>query len=347
MKIGFFIPNTVPNHNVSCLMQGFHALGWEVYTNGDVHNSTYSRGISTPYAVVASDYLRKVGNDALLHDILVVDVSHGYGDNLDNLTRIAQTRPVVLVNMEDTCNFDDYADCFIAFTAHYNRLATREGRIFPLAIGLSEDIIQLSAAQDLGHKRNSIVRNFNSTFSQSVRNALDLVLVEGLARVFDVDRRVTAPAQYLEQLAQVSCVCAYGGEFMPDYWAYDYLRANWEKAGQTTYKFKSITTSPVVLRWDSWRYFEAAIMGCAPIQLDFEKYGFVLPVNPEPWVHYVPVDLAAASNLPEYLHRQVQDDPAFLVRIGANARQWALQHYNPRSQAEYVLQTVRSLWPGL
>jgi hypothetical protein len=324
-------------------MQGFHALGWDVYTNGHIHNGLYSRGISTPYAIAKSGYLNLVGNNELLHDILVVDVSHGYGDNLQTLSKIAESRPVVVVNMEDTTNFWDAPECFIAFTAHFNRLATREGRIFPLGIGLSDDIIELANAQYLGNKRNVIVRNFNATFSQSVRNALDLVLVEGLEKYFEVDRRNSTPEQYLQQLSSVNAVCAYGGEFIPDYWGFEYLRAEWEKQGQFTYKFKYMGATPVVLRWDSWRYFESAVMACAPIQLDFDKYGFVLPVNPEPWVHYIPVDLSYASNIPHDLSDRVSDDPEYLTKIGRNARQWVLENYSPSAQAKYVLSVIDSL----
>ncbi|MBF0544781.1 MAG: hypothetical protein HQM08_10125 [Candidatus Riflebacteria bacterium] len=345
MKIGFFIPNNVISHSVGCLMQGFHALGWEVHTNGDVKNALSSRGISTPFAVVPAEFLCRTEKNELPSDILLVDVSDGYGEDYDRLCKIAATKPVVLVNMGGMTNFWDYPDFFIVFTTHFNRLATREGRIFPLSFGLSEDTILLSNGKDLSQKRNIIIRNFSATFSQSVRNALDLMLVESLEKLFKVDRRKTDPSDYLAQLSEVAAVCAYGGEFVPDYWGYDYLRDRWEKMRIKTYKFKYMGASPVVLRWDSWRYFESSVMGCAPIQMDFNEYGFVWPINPEPWVHYIPVNLNSVSDLPQYLSDRVKDSPDFLIQIGRNARSWVIENYNPRKQAEYVLSVVQATWP--
>lgn len=96
----------------------------------------------------------------------------------------------------------------------------------------------------------------------------------------------------------------------------------------------------VVLRWDSWRFFEAAVMGCAPIHLDFEKYGMSLPVNPTPWEHYIPVDMANVSNLAGRLQSSLSVDPDFIKRIGMNARRWVIDNYSPKTQAQYVLNTV-------
>ncbi|MBF0544797.1 MAG: hypothetical protein HQM08_10205 [Candidatus Riflebacteria bacterium] len=347
MKIGFLIPNKFVSHNFVCLMQGFHALGWEICTNWNFPDGLISRGISAPFESVSSDYLQKVDSNELTDDLLLVDVSDGFGDYFDKLCKLAETRPVVLTNMEDPANFRDYPECFIVFSAHFNRLATREGRLYPLGFNLSEDLILLSNAQDLSRKRNVIVRNFNDTFSQSVRNSLDLVFVKSLEKFFEMDRRRTSPSEYLSQLSRSAAICSYGGDFMPNFWENEQLRKNWEQEGQRTYKFKYLGAEPVVLRWDSWRFFESAIMACAPIQLDFGKYGFAYPTNPEPWVHYIPVDLSSVSSLPQHLSDRVKDDPEFMFKIGRNARQWVIENFSPRKQAEYVLSVVSSIWPKL
>lgn len=338
-KIDFLIPTLVPSHVASCLMQGCHALGCEIYTNGNVVNGANSRGISTPFVTAPHDYVQVTNQ--LVHELLIVDVSNGLGPyNEAHLLAIAAQRPVVLLNMADGANYRDYDERFIVFTTHLSRVATREGRLFPLAFGLSDDLIALAASADLGHKRNSVIRNFRPTFSQSVRDCLEMVLVEPLAAVLPVDRRETDPQGYLRQLAESSAVCAYGGAFTPDYWSYDYLRKGWEARGDTTHRFKRFDAPVAVMRWDSWRYFEAAVMGCAPLHLDFEKYGFVLPVNPRPWVEYVPIDMATVNQLPQRLADELAADPEFLIRIGRNARQWALTHYSPVAQARQVMETI-------
>jgi len=341
MKIDFLIPNKFASHVVMCLMQGFHALGHEIFTNVPIDDLSYSRGISSPFSVTSKDFLQIT--ESLVHDILIVDASLGLGGYEQAVFDIASKRyrPVVLVNMQDESNFKDYPEEYLVFCAHQNIYATRFGRIFPIGFGLSEDIIIRSNAVDLGHKSNAIVRNFFPSFSQSVRNSLDLALVEGLEKYFEVDKRHTDADAYLTQLTSVGAVCAYGGEFMPDFRDHPYLNESWKKSGDTRYHFRSFEREMVVLRWDSWRFFEAAVMGCAPIHMDFEKYGMRLPVNPVAWESYIPVDMASVSDLAAKLHTESQKDNHFIQKIGAGAREWVIANYAPKSQAAYVLDIVQ------
>lgn len=342
MHIDFLIPADYTTHVSCCLMQGCVALGHSVYTNSRLDNPD-SRGISMPFAVVGMPALEIT--NSLFHELLFVDVSYGLGNyTYEQLAAIAQHRPVVLLNMADDANYRDYDDTFIIFSSHLSRIAPRHGRVFPLAFGLSDDIIARAAAADLTQKQPRFVRNFTPSFSQSVRDCLDLVLVEPLAARFEVDRRRTDVDAYFEQLTNSSAVLAYGGALVPNVYQHDYLRGVWEARGDRSHLFKRFDADVAVLRWDSWRYFEAAVMACAPLHLDFEKYGFVLPVNPEPWVEYIPIDLASVSNLPEHLADRLSDDPDFLKKVGQGARAWALKHHSPIAQATTILETIAAHW---
>ncbi len=74
-------------------------------------------------------------------------------------------------------------------------------------------------------------------------------------------------------------------------------------------------------------------MGCLTLQLDFDKYGFELPVMPENWVHYVGLSL---DNLKEDVER-IFDERDRLPEIARKGRLWALQHYTPRPVATRFL----------
>jgi hypothetical protein len=87
------------------------------------------------------------------------------------------------------------------------------------------------------------------------------------------------------------------------------------------------------MRWDSWRLWESFTAGCVTVHLDFEKYGFALPVLPTPWVHYAPIDLDDIAGSIEQLMDRRKDWDA----IGEQGRSWAIANYSPRPSTVRVL----------
>jgi hypothetical protein len=80
--------------------------------------------------------------------------------------------------------------------------------------------------------------------------------------------------------------------------------------------------------WESWA------LGCIPIHLDLEKYGFRLPVMPTNWEHYIGLDLA---NLEEEVERILSLSEDKLNEMSENGRNWAWKYYSPTAVAERVL----------
>ena len=76
--------------------------------------------------------------------------------------------------------------------------------------------------------------------------------------------------------------------------------------------------------------------GCVTLHVDFEKYGFELPVMPENWRHYIGIDL---DNIPESIAR-ITEQPELLERISAEGRLWAINNYAPKATALRFLETV-------
>jgi len=262
---------------------------------------------------------------------------------------LAKQKPVLVFNMEDDVNMTDYPAPLLTYTAHFNRFALRGGSIRPLAFGISSEMIKVSTemlAQKQPRKR-VLIRNFNPTFSQSVREALDLALVPNLATIFEVDERRLPKDEYWKALVTSSAIVTYGGAFITDLFSYPYLKAEHLRLGQASplgrYGFKSFQGRVNILRWDSWRFWEACCFGCAPIQLDFEKYGFLLPVMPTPWVHYLPLDFATISTFHSELNERLTAEPDLLEKIGSNARSWALEHYSPKALAIRTLTDIFNL----
>jgi hypothetical protein len=77
--------------------------------------------------------------------------------------------------------------------------------------------------------------------------------------------------------------------------------------------------------------------------LDFDKYGFDLPVKPVAWEHYVPIDLDdIAGSVARMLDRE-KEWPA----IAEQGRAWAIAHYAPQPTAARVLADMLRHTPAL
>lgn len=339
-KVFIFVPEGEMDHVCACVVQGLCQLGIPVSSNVDVVNSV-SRGISQPFGRLKKPDLFSVSEHRNDEDFLIVATPVRMSNWFKTVEAVARYKKVAFINMHDNANYVDYDESVYAFVAHVNRFATRQGRIFPIGFSLSQDVIDLSETLLKDQNRRGFVYNFNKTFNQEVRMSLDLALVEGIERYFEVDRRHLPPPEYAEQLSSALGVFAYGGSYGTNYLDYQYMAdlfaADPERYG--LYKFKSFIKDTVVFRWDSWRFWEAAVFGAAPIQLDFEKYGFELPVLPRPWVDYIPVDMTSVSELPLRLAERLAYEPDYIVNVGQNARRWAIENYAPKSLAKYVLKS--------
>ena len=91
------------------------------------------------------------------------------------------------------------------------------------------------------------------------------------------------------------------------------------------------------LQWDSFRFWESVAAGCAAFNIDLDYYGVSLPVMPTNGEHYIGVRFDAIDETIDRLAA----DPGWLERVGAQGRQWALDHYSPRALATRLLE-----WTG-
>jgi hypothetical protein len=91
-----------------------------------------------------------------------------------------------------------------------------------------------------------------------------------------------------------------------------------------------------VAQWESWRFWESLAAGAAAVHLDFERYGLAPPVPPVNGVHYLGL---SPENIGQTRER-LEADPDWLAGISAAGRDWALEHYGPRSTARRFLETI-------
>ena len=336
MEFTFFFPEQIASHFACCLMQGLHQLGHKINCNIDPAEKGDSHGLAPPFSRMSAKFINRT--ESLRGGKLVVDVSAGVGRSPEKVLEVAKTSRVALLNMNDSANWADYSDDFIVFSAHGNANARRRGTVVPIGFGLSQDIIDFSNDFAEAEKTRGVLKNYRPSEAQAVRNVLDLIFVPKLREVLPVEERFSAPDQYARDLASYQAVLAYCGDLYTDLRLTPFFK---ERDVHKRLEFLALPPHPVVLRFDSWRFYEAALFAACPITLDFDVYGLELPSKPAPYREYLPVDIANVDALVAHLKKALADDPNYLTGIGKQARRWVLEHYSPAAIATYFLDKLR------
>lgn len=311
-------------HNAGCLIEGVMDLGITVKLGAA---QITSRPVSMPLkgqdltAWVSPPYAGFAG--------YIVDISH---TNQFAPFEGAKGR-VAYLNQSDIAAFSRISDGHLLFAAHDTKHAAKGDARQPIAFGMSNGLIAATERRaDFKRRRRAALRNFRATLSQSVRALLDLSFVPALERRMPVARDMLGPDAYLEALLNSTLCLAYGGEFYSPIMGNPYFSKH-EPATAAAHAFSRLDAPALVLRWDSFRLWEAFAAGCLVVHLDFDKYGFALPEMPEAWKHYAPVDLDDIKGSAERIMDCEKDWPA----IAEAGRAWAIDHYAPRPTAARVL----------
>ena len=239
------------------------------------------------------------------------------------------------------------------FKTHFSQKLAYPSNIYPWAFGLSERILNANNNIPVFEDRvKSILVNFR--LSHPIRQKMNrdfIPLIEHLLKPDQSSDRLDVypsnsydylmwqqtgrrhyPSYYHRLQAAVACA-SFGGIFR-----------NWPKNYTTQKQFvhrilnKLDFRVPAILRWESWRFWESLAAGCVPFQIDYEKYGALLPAMPENWKHYIGIDLSNQKKVVEKL----SDEPDILKEIAVQGRQWAIENYSPVPTAKRFLEIVKS-----
>ncbi len=318
-------PEELLSHNSGCIIEGLRDLGMTVKSNTA---RVTSRHASMPLAGVPEAELCSKPFAGM--SAVIIDISHG--NEYVPLESMRGGRLAYLTN-SDTSAFCKVPDPFALFSVHENAFATNGARRFPLAFGPTNALIAASDRRRAFEKRKKVaLRNFRATLSQGVRALLDLSYVPQLKTKLPVDEAIVPPNLYLDALHGSQVCLAYGGDFFSPIQNNPWF-AEKEPQLLARHSFERIDASAIIMRWDSWRFWESLLAGCVTVHLDFAKYGLKLPVLPEPWVHYAPIDLDDIKGSAEAL----MDHQKHWPDIAEAGRAWAIKHYAPKPTALRVL----------
>jgi len=246
--------------------------------------------------------------------------------------------------MSDDCNFLPQPPNVRIFQGHYNSILPRKGETFPMAFGLSKEILEYSERVQERSRELALLHNFRPSHAQSVRESLMLSLLPNLEKYFKINSEISRPEDYAAQLLSHQAVFCYGGFFHADLSYNQHVVADSiAKNEWMCYEFKhslKSTREAVVFRFDSWRLYETALFGAAPITLHFEKYGLETGANPRPWIEYIPVEFDKVESLPIEISNRLKDDPQFLIKVGQNARRWVIENHSPVAIAKRFIRKL-------
>jgi hypothetical protein len=247
--------------------------------------------------------------------------------------------------------------------AKLNRRAWRPANMLPWTLSLSNRVIEHTAGgRPFPERRPVCLVNFGAShpYPHGCRDRAEAVFHPGLSRLLPLDRttddlaRVPADpgerllwdqtggrfsAAYYARVKSAQAVSCFCGELIPPLPWRDpgalLVGGNKAKLKRGLHRFLSrFDPRPErIVQWDSFRFWETLAAGSVAFHLDLERYGVILPVMPQNWVHYVGIDL----DRPDSALERLRSDPALLARIAGEGQAWALRHYSPRATAERFL----------
>jgi hypothetical protein len=264
---------------------------------------------------------------------VIIDITHG--NAYVPLESMRGGRLAYLTN-SDVSVFCKIPEPYPLFSVHETTFAANGERRYPLAFGPTQDLIRLTETRTLfGRRKTVALRNFRATLGQGVRALLDMTYVPLLRGRMPVNDTVVPPTDYIAALTSSQVCLAYGGDFFSPIQTNPWF-AEREPQTLARHSFDRIDATAMVLRWDSWRFWESLVAGCVTVHVDFQKYGLRLPVMPEPWVHYAPIDLGDVTGSVEAL----MDRQSQWADIAEAGRAWAIEHYAPKATALRVLRQL-------
>lgn len=260
--------------------------------------------------------------------LLIIDVQNNDITPYKPLSLNVRTdHSTVIFSMADRVNLLHTKDNLPIIATHENKFCRFQQPRIPWAFGLSNRIIEESEKRRGRIRENTVLRNFRPSYNQSVRDVLDLVLLPHLKRHTRIDKNITSNQDnHFDKLSSYVGCLAYGGNFFRSYAEHPALKNDFDK-------HVTFLKEPVIIRWDSWRFWESLTMGCLTFHLDFDKYGFLLPVMPENWKHYIGLNLEDIKADVERL----MDERDRIPEIAEAGRQWAIENYSPVATARRFL----------
>ncbi len=347
-------------HGLVCLGEGLKALGIEFYANVNF----WLPAPDAPYLFRYDPNVTPDDCDLVIINEFWWEQKSQFAKSLcdtERLLRKDRPHQTILISLSSDNPRTNFLEAELERFDHYFKShITKSTPLFPnthsFPFGLSERIIkELENVLPYSERNHNLLvnsRGFNYG-DHSLRNYIQTHFLPKINSIIPLESKVITDARdrgayhalqwaqtsgrhnpgYYELLLSTTTCSTFGGYFISPF-----PRHPWTILGRGFRKAISKLgwKTQRIVQWDSWRFWEAMAAGCVPIHLDFEKYGFMLPVMPENWQHYIGIDLDNIDRSIELINQNLDRLP----EISAAGRAWALENYSPIAIAKRFLTTV-------
>ncbi len=364
MKVLFFLAHlpkrVIYQHTSIVLAEGLRNLGIEFYGNIDYWQES-----------LGGEYLIKQKTPDFKADIHIYETHYFDAFSLD--PKDVLDKSVINVTFDTADGYftkSKYLDFSKHFTfvlrSHYVSKLGYPDNVYPWVFGISNRIMaiieetksqpneyaiantyrvgynsRLLAKRYLMDKLKPDIKRLNfSEDTLAYRKTID----ETLQLFWNQTARRHDP-NYYKTLNKSSFSLCFGGAIVP----YSYLTMSvmnnntLRRVGRQLITIsKTLGVSGVIpslaYQFDSWRLWESLISNAIPIHLDFENWGFELPVMPKNGVHYIGIEGLNFKKSLAFIHNLSQEG---INSISNNGRDWGLENYSPTPTAKRFLELLK------
>jgi hypothetical protein len=361
-KVFFYcVPPDTPEktgypHTMICLGDGLKALGIEFYANIDFWQLAPDK----------NEYLFRHDPNITPDDCSIVVLNQDWFRVADrpfpqHLFHKSRKYVTVYMDSDDGAKTHAYNPEFRQFDFIFklcqNRYFKYPDNFYPWTQGVSHRMLrEVETIPDFSERKQQLLVNFREPhkIKHSVRRIVRKEFLPKIQSVIPIDNiiegtdnfstdpyhylqwsqtgRRHSPGYYQSLKDRAACAC-FGGFFVtpfPQDPSTKLSRVLKNALSKLEWKSNRIAD------WDNWRFWESSAAGCVSIREDFDKYGFVIPVMPENWRHYIGVDL---DNIQSAVDK-IADEPEILEKISTEGRQWVLENYSPAPVALRFLNII-------
>jgi len=367
--IKFFITPVYPYgndhyyHEIIAVAEGFRDLGYSIWGNADYW-----------WQPELNCYLIQEHNEDNDFDIAIYDYRYvtSFGHLLfrNNFPNFDKSKIHVLIDRNDWLRpiwwKNKQYDIFnFIFAGNLYNSITYPKNVYPWAIGLTNRIINgIDYFYNKTENRANIV-GYNFRVDHNMRGTVLMNLKNNLKKFPAVEKFTQADLlngtdmfyykssserhnpEYFKILCETKFFMSFGGyyEFYPlKYYPYSLLDKMKRKPFYWNYlrlknNNKDFSKTVFVFQTDNFRFWEVLYSGSIALNLDLGYWGIKLPVMPIEGQHYI--GIKQLSCLKEET-RLISLTGSKLIAISEAARNWVLEHYSPKAQAQYILNTINN-----
>jgi len=243
----------------------------------------------------------------------------------------------------------------IVLKSHFNSWQKYPDNFVPWQYGLTNRLIEYAALNANKPRKHTIMESFrvdHGTRTLAHRYFIPLLdpgleidetreefdkhhLATKEQKLWEITGRRHYPSYYQRLGSSLACA-AFGGTIQPS-WLFGDIRFR-SHISRVNDLFTHGRSGSRILQWDSYRFWESLISGCATIHVDLNIYGAILPVMPINFQHYIGVDFKKVKKAVT-----VTNDLPQISRIAKNGQEWALENYSPVAIANRFLSLIDSI----